>query len=55
MMALADQVKSATIIRDLSPRQLEVWLACGERLVAGMPIAEAEALMWSELAAAGDA
>ena len=52
MIALADLVKVAGIIRDLSPERLEAWLTCGERIVAGMPVAEAEALMWRELAEA---
>lgn len=54
-MALADLVRLASIVHDLPPRQLEAWLTCGRRMVAGMPAAEAEALMWSELAEAGDA
>ena len=47
--SLADQIRLATIVRDLSPERLEAWLTCGRRIVAGMPIAEAAALMWSEL------
>ncbi len=43
------------IFRSLSPRRREAWLTCGERMAAGMPHAEAEALMWRELAAAGEA
>ena len=50
--ALADLVRLAEIIRALSPKQLEAWLTCGERIVDGMPAEEAEALMWCELAEA---
>ncbi len=48
---LADEMRVAVIIRDLSPRQVEAWLTFGRRMVDGMPAAEAEALMWAELAA----
>ena len=54
-LPIADMARLATIIHGLSPRQLEAWLTCGRRVVAGMPTAEAEALMWSELAAGGQA
>lgn len=52
---MSDLFRLAEIIRTLSPQLLEAWLTCGERIVAGMPVAEAEALMWRELAAGGQA
>ncbi len=51
----ADSIRLATIVRDLSPKRLAAWLACGQRIAAGMPTADAEVLMWRELAAAGKA
>lgn len=52
---LADFVRLATVVHELSPERLEAWLACGRRIVGGMPAADAEVLMWRELAAAGKA
>ncbi len=51
----ADSIRLATIVCDLSPGRLEAWLVCGHRMVAGMLAADAEALMWRELAAMGRA
>lgn len=54
-MPLERMARLAEIVRRLPPARVEAWLRCGRRMRDGMPAAEAEALMWRELAAAGEA
>ena len=55
VLDLGDLAHLAGIVRSLSPKHLDAWLTCGERIIDGMPVAEAEGLMWRELSEAGEA
>ncbi len=50
-VSAGDLARLAAIVRDLPPVRLAAWLRCGRRIAEGMPVAEAEALMWADVAA----
>ena len=47
-------VEAARLARELPADREEAWLQAGDGIVAGMPVAEAERLMWREVETAGE-